>query len=919
MAKITIREVDSTNPGVSATNPDVAYVPGYAIKGPVNTPTLCENLSTFQNLFGTRPYMFKQAQAYPSEFDSKAKPKKVMYEEDDYEKSYIYACELLSLGLPVIFERILPDQEIEDVTYTSEDLTAKIYFTKESFIIPADQAFGTHEVTEGESTVDMPNIYENEDGDLVYYNSTEGETEKIVLIISAPYPGSIYSQVTVNYNSFKLNNESSTSLYDQFVITPTDLISNNAEPEIINFTCNKEDVDLEIPEQIKYYKDIESAYVKFEWLKNLDSTFGYIEPIAMKVLGSYWRNSDPAPTLPQANPVLADMEKYIDAAPLMTHNYGLWAREFLYIPGGSPAGRGVMNLTYKNGENKDVTVKCYVHYNKADDKYCFTALESGSISYKAGDNPWNPTVTVKNLVKGTTYEVTPQLTTDSLGNTYIARFTSTNPATAYAKTAEEVENMPFAYTGANSEVMATVDFPTYMESLQGLQFDFDGDVKIDSFTAYLTGAWYMFQGNGSATNNPAANHPTKFRVFCKNPDTGYYEPENKEFSIIMKTSDITEDYFNQKFEIKFDASKITSSVIITQADPSGVTGKFAFAINGVKFTYANNTFDNSKTGSSHLYVPEVFETHDEFTVDGLYKTFTQRDFFNKEGRLTDKGEYQIKYLTSGAYPVFEYSNNLVADNFLACAAERGDCVAIIDHTNNVKRAVIPDGSNTVFDVACEYFKDKNPTAIYGTMFTPWYRCNCGSVGQTLEMPASLAYLTAFAQSIKNYPNFLATAGAVRGVVPNFVSPCQLITNALADTYQPRNNVSINAITNIKPYGNLIWGNRTLKNNAVAGNLTAQSFLNVRNMSSDIKKVVYTTSKSLTFEQNSDITWGNFKAKIVPTLDKLQAGNGISGYQILKQKTTEKAKIVALIKIFPIEPVEDFDITIELSDAGVSIS
>ena len=341
-----------------------------------------------------------------------------------------------------------------------------------------------------------------------------------------------------------------------------------------------------------------------------------------------------------------------------------------------------------------------------------------------------------------------------------------------------------------------------------------------------------------------------------------------------------------------------------------------FVMNGARIF---GKYMSSLSTTSDLYINPKFENLDEFTVDGLYNTLSNRNFFNKEGRLTDKGEYQIKYLTSGAYPVFEYSNNLVADNFLACAAERGDCVAIIDHTNNVKRAIIPDGSSTVFDVACEYFKDKNPTAIYGTMFTPWYRCNCNSIGQTLEMPASLAYLTAFAQSLKNYPNFLATAGAVRGVVPNFVSPCQLITNALADSYQPRNNVSINAITNIKPYGNLIWGNRTLKNNAVAGNLTAQSFLNVRNMSSDIKKVVYTTSKSLTFEQNNDITWGNFKAKIVPTLDKLQAGNGISGYQILKLKTTEKAKIVALIRIFPIEPVEDFDITIELSDAGVSIS
>ena len=919
MASIVIREVDNTSAGISAANVDIAYVPGYAINGPVNVPTLCESLEDFQAIFGYKPYAFKNNQAYPSEFKSSTgvntAPKTLMYEAGDYEKSYIYAAELLKLGLPVLFERVLPEQIINGVTYTSEDLIARIYFTKESLIVPQEKAFGTHEV-DGET---VANVYENQEGELVYYNTDTDAEETIVLVISAPFPGSIYTNVSVNYDSIKLDDGTSTSIYDQLTIVPSAELEEAAAPEVIRFTTVEADVNVDIPEPIVYYRDIESKYVNFEWLQNVDNTFGYIEPIAMKVLGSYWRNGDPAPTLPQANPVLEDMGKYIDAAPLMTHKYGIWAREFLYIPGGSPAGKGVMNLTYKNGENKDVTVKCYVHYNKADDKYCFTALESGFISYKAGDNPWNPTVTIKNLVKGTTYEVTPQLTTDSLGNTYISRFTSTNPATVYEKTAEEVENMPFAYTGANSEVMATVDFPTYMESLQGLQFDFDGEVKIDSVTAYLTGAWYMFQGNGSATNNPAANHPTKFRVFCKNPDTGYYEPENKEFSIIMKIDDITEDYFNQKFEIKFDSSKITSSVIITQADPSGVTGKFAFAINGVKFTYANNTFNNNKTQYSNLYVSPVFDNNDEFTVEGMYDTLSIATFWDYADRLTAKGEYDFKYLTSGAYPVFEYNNNIIANNMIQCAKERGDATAYIDHTNNKLRTCIASKPESAYKSFVDYMRNQgNDYSIYAAMFTPWYRSTCGTVGQILEMPASFAYLSAMAKMIQDKPNFLAVAGVERGSIPNFVASTQLITNAMADSYQPRNDVSFNAITNIKPYGYVIWGNRTGKNNAVKGNLTAQSFLNIRQMCSDIKKTIYTAAKTLTFEQNTDILWVNFKSKVSPLLDKMITGNGINGYKFIKKATTEKAKIVAVIKIYPIEPVEDWDVTIELSDAGVVV-
>ena len=49
-----------------------------------------------------------------------------------------------------------------------------------------------------------------------------------------------------------------------------------------------------------------------------------------------------------------------------------------------------------------------------------------------------------------------------------------------------------------------------------------------------------------------------------------------------------------------------------------------------------------------------------------------------------------------------------------------------------------------------------------------------------------------------------------------------------------------------------------------------------------------------------------------------SGNGISNYKILRQPTTKKATISAIIKLYPIEAVEDWDITIELSDTVTSV-
>ena len=187
------------------------------------------------------------------------------------------------------------------------------------------------------------------------------------------------------------------------------------------------------------------------------------------------------------------------------------------------------------------------------------------------------------------------------------------------------------------------------------------------------------------------------------------------------------------------------------------------------------------------------------------------------------------------------------------------------------------------------------------------------------LPASFGYLAALATSVQTNGNWMAAAGVQRGSVPNLVSLCQNLTNAIADSYQPRDGIAINPITNIKPYGLTIWGNRTLKNNAKKGDLTATSFLSIRQLTNDVKRTVLVAAKTLTFEKNSDILWINFKSKIIPTLDQMVSGLGLSGYEIKKQKTNKKATVKAVIRLYAIEPVEDWDITIELADSSTEIA
>lgn len=104
-------------------------------------------------------------------------------------------------------------------------------------------------------------------------------------------------------------------------------------------------------------------------------------------------------------------------------------------------------------------------------------------------------------------------------------------------------------------------------------------------------------------------------------------------------------------------------------------------------------------------------------------------------KLLDKGEYVIKFITTGAYPVFEYNGNDIAQKLLEVAANRGDCTALIDHTPNNERTLLALDTASVYakvtDWADTYVVNSlgEDAYTYGAMFTPYGVYNCTTVGK----------------------------------------------------------------------------------------------------------------------------------------------------------------------------------------------
>lgn len=358
---------------------------------------------------------------------------------------------------------------------------------------------------------------------------------------------------------------------------------------------------------------------------------------------------------------------------------------------------------------------------------------------------------------------------------------------------------------------------------------------------------------------------------------------------------------------------------------------------------AAGDFDKSYIIAKELLNAGVFVWYDAFKTNGADSV---KDLYaqlpTQLSILEDLNTYNVKFITTGAYEslgAIDSDSTLVDDSLieklLKLACTRNDSVAVIDYkdidtgaiditkiktvVNKINECPIVTGPN-------EHVEDGRN---YGTIFTPSSVYNVSNlfkgINDTNEiiLPGSFAYLISFAKSAQTNANFLAIAGVTRGLVPYLVRPCTVINGKQAEDLTADSGIAINPITYITPYGYCIWGNRTLHNNTYTESgtpkLVASSFLNIRVLTCDIKKILRNVALKLNFEINSDILWLNFKSRVEKQLDRIIANNGIEKYRLSQITTDERGKIKVKLTIWCLYAVEKWDMELELTDSYVSVN
>ena len=330
-----------------------------------------------------------------------------------------------------------------------------------------------------------------------------------------------------------------------------------------------------------------------------------------------------------------------------------------------------------------------------------------------------------------------------------------------------------------------------------------------------------------------------------------------------------------------------------------------------------------------------------------------------EAYCGDRNQYDIKFILASEYKTKiesekdeleeaeepkepEEANASDLDRALKIAEKRKDCVVLLETLGSS----LLEYDFNLCNATCSYITADTDgdtiTGFYGdevSKFAGKYVAafySKSDIHDTVKVERTLraneAYVLAYLNSIgSGNAEWLAVAGVTRGTIPGSYEVDEFLKEDEIDNMQSRtyqgsmNDVSVNPICNINPWGLRIWGNRTcLPNKNVADEngeirkdydqLVASSFLNVRVLICDLKKALYRASRQYQFEQDTDVLWVNFTSSVNTLLEEMKQSYGISAYRWIRKETTERAKLTGVLQIQVLEAVEDFDLTVELRDS-----
>ena len=436
----------------------------------------------------------------------------------------------------------------------------------------------------------------------------------------------------------------------------------------------------------------------------------------------------------------------------------------------------------------------------------------------------------------------------------------------------------------------------------------------------------------------------------------------------------TRAYFGYASTIKdskrFDAANLdllrgSPAEFDSHGSPAALTSSYSwvFTLDDVRLSAADSDHAVYLSGSRAGGASFTVTGEDGSGTDGTYKSvldkgydkFTSPMFGGFDGfDVTEQDPFRNSYMSSGTeksnssfYSLkkaidvtsdkdfLEYdvavlpgiTNTSLNTSLIDACEDRGDALAIVDLSGGYKppheRATSETSTHALGSVTTvvNNLKDMGLNSSYGCAFYPWVKVRDNANDALLYVPPSVVALGTMSSAQRKSAVWFAPAGFTRGGLSEGSAGLPVVGVRQRLTASDRDKLydaNINPIASFPAEGIVIFGQKTLQVTP-----SALDRINVRRLLIFLKKEISRIASTVLFDQNVQATWDRFTGQVVPFLEGVQAGLGLTDFKVILDDSTTTPDLVdrnilyAKIFLKPARAIEFIALDFIITRSGAS--
>jgi len=280
--------------------------------------------------------------------------------------------------------------------------------------------------------------------------------------------------------------------------------------------------------------------------------------------------------------------------------------------------------------------------------------------------------------------------------------------------------------------------------------------------------------------------------------------------------------------------------------------------------------------------------------------------------FTNVREYDIDFLLMGASYIDKFTTQAKANELIAIASQRKDCVAVV---SPYRSAVVDITSTTTQTNNIIDFFDGLSSSSYGVFDSGYKYMFDRFNNKFIYVPLNADIAGCMCRTSINDFSWFSPAGSTRGVINNAVRLAYNPSQVQRDLLYSRR---VNPVVYSPGSGIILFGDKTALTQA-----SAFDRINVRRLFITIEASIEAAARDQLFEFNDSITRSNFLNIVEPYLRDVQAKRGISDFLVICDETNNTPDVIdsnefrADIFVKPARSINFIGLTFVATRTGVS--